>query len=71
MNATTEPPALSARLGKTGKATNVGVELYKELQAEIFTVDEQLLESRTELDFFLLEGTIERVQSRIPSLIAK
>ena len=49
----------------------MGVELYKELQTETLTVDEQLLDARIELDFFLLEGTLERVQSRIPSLIAK
>lgn len=54
---------------KTYALTPDGIKLYEELQEEILAIDQQLFEGMTELDLFLLEGVLERVQHRIPFLV--
>lgn len=54
---------------KTYAPTPDGIKLYEELQEEILAIDQQLFAGMTKLDFFLLEGVLERVQNRIPFLV--
>ena len=44
-------------------------QFQKELQEEMFAVDQQVFEGMTELELFQLEDVLERIQRRIPYVV--